>query len=67
VAPPLARPDDGDSAGDGAPGDASIRASVWAEAWPHAAMVSAAIKVRVLMSLWRQVAVKPISPSERLT
>jgi hypothetical protein len=37
-------------------------ASVCADAWLHAAIVSAAIRVRVLMSLWRQVAVKPISP-----
>jgi len=41
-------------------------ASVWANASLHAAMVSAAIRVRVLMSLWRQVAVKPISLSERV-
>jgi hypothetical protein len=44
----------------------SVRASVWAYASVHAAMVSAAIRVRVLMTLWRQVAVKPISLSERV-
>ncbi len=44
----------------------SVRASVWAYASVQAAMVSAAIRVRVLMSLWRQVAVKPISLSERV-
>ncbi len=43
---------------------ASVRASVCANASLHAAMVSAAIRVRVLMTLWRQVAVKPISLSE---
>jgi len=44
---------------------ASVLASVWANASLHAAMVSAAIRVRVFMTLWRQVAVKPISLSER--
>jgi len=47
---------------DGEEGVTSVRASVWAKASLHAAMVSTAIKVRVLMTLWRQVAVKPISP-----
>jgi hypothetical protein len=43
----------------------SVRASVWANAWLHAVIVSAAIRVLVLISLWRQVAVKPVSLSER--
>jgi hypothetical protein len=44
---------------------ASVRASVWANASLQAAMVSAAIRVRALMTLWRQVAVKPVSPEGR--
>jgi hypothetical protein len=43
----------------------SVRASVCAYASVHAAMVSTAIRVRLFISLWRQVAVKPISLSER--
>jgi hypothetical protein len=45
-------------------GVTSVRASVWAYASVHAATVSAAIRVRVLRTLWRQVAVKPFSLSE---